>query len=651
MVQREFTSLTKSIASLAQATLGQCQEVPKPQRLLQPDPLARVITLAGHTGSPQTHAAVLNRATRGQLSRAGHSLLQLQRQYGNHYVQRVVDRARHPLIQPKLVLGPAGDQYEQEADRVARQVVERVHTSMNQPASQAVQRQEEEDELQLKPSADSLQRQEEEDEDEVRMKPAGQRQLSGEGTAVSSDVEAAIQGARGSGQPLPNTVRGPMEQALGADFSGVRVHTDARADQLNRSLQARAFTTGQDIFLRQGAYNPGSATGQELLAHELTHVVQQAGRGTPTIQRRIGFEIETGIPVMEETSDTPPTYGPLDNDELEAPVPGGKLMVDHLPKHPNTATEPFNEWNIIEFVSNPLNENMKDNAFRATVRPWIQNLQTLQTFAQNHFEEWPNVPGVGAAKTNNIWMGLQPGTAAYPYWDRVAPQATMGIKLKKVGAVLGQARTGGFPGQTRYERVASGAHQAAPMADRVMTYLLAQYPPTWSREKGINSLRGLLTLICNYLLSGAATGTQGYIKNRTVFMYKSKLSSVRNDVVQEYYGGKILNNAGRQAQVRNRLLHETHRNATDEVFNGVGVECRDWIDEVLAGQNDTLFETMKNPWSQEIVPENVGGKKAAIMEMRDITEYGILGVLDLSNVDGIVQYLRQVYRLNRQWSK
>lgn len=66
-----------------------------------------------------------------------------------------------------------------------------------------------------------------------------------------------------------------MGQAMGADFSGVRVHTDARADQLNQSIQAKAFTTGQDLFFRQGAYQPGSREGQALIAHELTHVVQQ----------------------------------------------------------------------------------------------------------------------------------------------------------------------------------------------------------------------------------------------------------------------------------------------------------------------------------------------------------------------------------------
>jgi hypothetical protein len=79
-----------------------------------------------------------------------------------------------------------------------------------------------------------------------------------------------------------------MGQAMGADFSGVKVHTDSQSDQLNQSIQAKAFTTGQDVFFRQGAYEPSSRGGQELIAHELTHVVQQNGgavQRSPEIQR------------------------------------------------------------------------------------------------------------------------------------------------------------------------------------------------------------------------------------------------------------------------------------------------------------------------------------------------------------------------------
>jgi len=100
------------------------------------------------------------------------------------------------------------------------------------------------------------------------------RATVGEGD-VMPDVERAIEGSRGGGQSLDSGVQAQMGQALNTDFSGVRVHTDAGADGLNRSLSAKAFTTGSDIYFRQGEYNPGSSSGRELLAHELTHVVQQ----------------------------------------------------------------------------------------------------------------------------------------------------------------------------------------------------------------------------------------------------------------------------------------------------------------------------------------------------------------------------------------
>lgn len=80
---------------------------------------------------------------------------------------------------------------------------------------------------------------------------------------------------RGSGQSLDGNVQREMGTKMGADFSGVNVHTSPQADNLNQRLGARAFTTGQDIFFRQGEYSPGSEGGKELLAHELTHVVQQ----------------------------------------------------------------------------------------------------------------------------------------------------------------------------------------------------------------------------------------------------------------------------------------------------------------------------------------------------------------------------------------
>jgi len=97
------------------------------------------------------------------------------------------------------------------------------------------------------------------------------------GSTLDDAVAGKIAAKRGGGQALDAEARSDLGQALGHDFSDVRVHTDGEADSLNRAVEAEAFTTGTDIFFRGGAYNPGSADGRQLLAHELMHVVQQRG--------------------------------------------------------------------------------------------------------------------------------------------------------------------------------------------------------------------------------------------------------------------------------------------------------------------------------------------------------------------------------------
>ena len=103
--------------------------------------------------------------------------------------------------------------------------------------------------------------------------------------APEEDLADKIQSRAGGGNSLDSGVQGQLESGLGADMSGVRVHTDGPADQMARSVDAVAFTTGSDIFFRAGAYNPGTPEGMHLLAHEATHTVQQAAgpvAGTPS---------------------------------------------------------------------------------------------------------------------------------------------------------------------------------------------------------------------------------------------------------------------------------------------------------------------------------------------------------------------------------
>jgi hypothetical protein len=234
---------------------------------------------------------------------------------GNKAVQRLVQdkpAALPPKIQAKLSVTPPDDQYEKEADAVAHEVmtmpapVQREEMPEEELQMKRIQREAmpEEEELQMKriqrqemPEEEELQmkriQREEMPEEELQMK-AIQRQMPMDEEEelqakrvqrdaaqdsglppVTDDIESQIDSSRGSGSSLPDNARGFFEGRMDADFSGVRIHTGSDSDQLNRSLDARAFTTGSDIFFRDGEYNPDSNDGRELLAHELTHVVQQ----------------------------------------------------------------------------------------------------------------------------------------------------------------------------------------------------------------------------------------------------------------------------------------------------------------------------------------------------------------------------------------
>ena len=97
------------------------------------------------------------------------------------------------------------------------------------------------------------------------------------GFAVGGDVESEISRETGRGSGLDGSTRGQFEGFFGVDLGGVRLHADSKSAELSRSLGAEAFTVGNDVFFGEGRFTPGSSSGMGLLAHELTHVVQQGG--------------------------------------------------------------------------------------------------------------------------------------------------------------------------------------------------------------------------------------------------------------------------------------------------------------------------------------------------------------------------------------
>ncbi len=188
---------------------------------------------------------------------------------------------RRPLIQTKLQVGQPNDHFEQEADRVADRVVNNTAQGPNVQRKCADCEQED---LQMKPflstGGQAIQRMSavKEEEESLQMKSKG-------GGSAGAGLESQLSQQRGSGQALPGGVRQQMEQGIGADFSKVRIHTNSSAVQMNNQLNARAFTNGADIYFNSGQYQPGQKGGQHLLAHELTHVVQQGHASTPEVQK------------------------------------------------------------------------------------------------------------------------------------------------------------------------------------------------------------------------------------------------------------------------------------------------------------------------------------------------------------------------------
>ncbi|MBW4608226.1 MAG: DUF4157 domain-containing protein [Hassallia sp. WJT32-NPBG1] len=115
------------------------------------------------------------------------------------------------------------------------------------------------------------------EEELVQTKPALSPSTQNSSAETGDGIEQTLTQSKAGGSALSDDVRTFMEPRFGTDFSQVRVHNDGTAVQLNRKLQARAFTHGNDIFFNAGQYEPGSDSGKQLLAHELTHVIQQTG--------------------------------------------------------------------------------------------------------------------------------------------------------------------------------------------------------------------------------------------------------------------------------------------------------------------------------------------------------------------------------------
>lgn len=138
--------------------------------------------------------------------------------------------------------------------------------------------------IQNKATEEDIQTKEEEEIQEKEEEETLQQKAAGAGDA--SGIEDSLSSSKGGGSPLDTGTRNEMESGFGADFSGVRVHNDSNAVQMNQALGSQAFTNGNDIYFNEGKYDPGSDSGKHLLAHELTHTVQQGASPANSIQQK-----------------------------------------------------------------------------------------------------------------------------------------------------------------------------------------------------------------------------------------------------------------------------------------------------------------------------------------------------------------------------
>src|SRR6266566_3081626 len=283
--------------------------------------------------------------------------------FGHDFSQVRVHTTAPRKVQTKLSIGRSGDSYEQEADMVAEQVsAARLPQTKGSPVV-----------LQLHPGDEGggvgvlvtaqhdlptisplVQREQHawgEESLEAKSTDVEQSLSAPDAPSMIDSLEGRLSQNQGSGSPLPEPTRRFMENRFGVDFGNVRVHINVEASQMNDTLQSLAFTHGQNIYFASGMYNPGTQDGDKLLAHELTHTVQQSGgseaaavrpHSTTHIQRferkpyrnrRLyrGKNVHTIIErILRADKENPGliTEAPIPGGTTKAPLPGGGTALD-----------------------------------------------------------------------------------------------------------------------------------------------------------------------------------------------------------------------------------------------------------------------------------------------------------------------------------
>ena len=399
----------------------------------------------------------------------------IQRKFENRLRAKAAQRM---AIQAKLTIGEPNDKYEQEADATAARVVQQINsstTSQSQP----------------------VQRQEMEEDEELQMKPIVQRRENLGGGEASTDLESSIQSARGSGQSLDANLQQSMGQAMGADFSGVKVHTDSQSDQLNKSIQAKAFTTGQDLFFRQGAYEPSSRGGQELIAHELTHVVQQNNNtvNRQLIQRAIGFEFEFG------------QWRSYKNDEDKSRLAKGEEIISGK-GYKVEGEDADDKVSAVEVVTKPY----------TTKQEALESVTEAQGKMQSMFNDGENIGHLANAYGGKANVSVEPHGKAGKF------QASSAVALDKL-VNLYSIQAGG-----KGKGLGAAVTKRLQNEDLKTKYL--------DGNDASPELIGLVTLVLDYIEQGSGKGNLSYPKSAFKLMARTSFDKMLSLVPEHSFFSK-----------------------------------------------------------------------------------------------------------------
>ncbi|AEL28441.1 eCIS core domain-containing protein [Cyclobacterium marinum] len=314
------------------------------------------------------------------------------------------------FFQAKLTVGQPGDQYEQEADAMADKVVQEKAQEDN------IQSQEKTN-IQTQPIAEKVTPfvQKSSINHQVQANEDGEEQLSKE--AIEGESEEVVQMKQeesaapppgfekeleqnNGGESMDQEILSGMEGSFGADFKDVRVHTDSKAVQMSQAVGAHAFTHGNDIYFNENQYQPNEHSGKHLLAHELTHTIQQGS--SPAIQNRTiqkegdeeaapEMEGETGI--LDESAKT------ITFDSI--PIPGFKLQ-----EHRGTL---FSGKAPLKRKNNYLrgNTNQREGVWQTEIN--TENITNrLNTLYENHHKTPPTADTTHVFKANTNGRGVKP---------------------------------------------------------------------------------------------------------------------------------------------------------------------------------------------------------------------------------------------------